>query len=119
MEAFKTAARSLEAMPRRCPWRNRPSLPSNCYRYLLLGRQYALLYQVREDAVLDCRQEYGFLFPSEPVFTTVRSHQSWSFAALPRPVMNTDSKSVAARLRRPIFYSSTFRPPTSSPSSQV
>lgn len=65
---FEDAARSLESMPHRCPWCNRPYLPQNRYRYLLFGRQYALLYQVRDgdvfiDCVLDCRQAYGFLFP--------------------------------------------------------
>lgn len=63
---FEEAARSLETMPRRCPWLNGEYLPRNTYRYLLFAKRYLLIYQIRDDIVyadyvVDCRQDYQWL----------------------------------------------------------
>jgi hypothetical protein len=50
----------------RCPWLADPLIPSYKYRKLLFARRYLIVFQVIEnivsiDAVVDCRQNYGWL----------------------------------------------------------
>lgn len=66
-QEFEEAARSLETMPQRCPWLSGPYIPKNMYRFLLFGKRYMIIFQVADDTVyadyvLDCRQDYGWLF---------------------------------------------------------
>ena len=63
---FEAAARSLEQLPRRCPWLRGEYIPPNVYRYLLFAEHYMLIYQIQDDTVyadyvVDCRQNYGWL----------------------------------------------------------
>lgn len=63
---FEAAARSLEQMPRRCPWLEGDYIPRGVYRYRLFAEHYMIVYQIEDDAVyadyvLDCRQDYGWL----------------------------------------------------------
>ena len=63
---FSEKASSLEYNPKRCPWLNDPMIPSYKYRKLLFGKRYLLVFQVFEDlvsidAMVDCRQDYGWL----------------------------------------------------------
>ena len=65
VEAFEQKAKSLEQFPERNPWLVDPLSPPGKYRKLLLER-YLLIYWVREstvhvDAVVDTRQNYGWL----------------------------------------------------------
>ena len=60
--SFETAANSLAVMPERCAW----LIPRNKYRKILFESRYLLLFQIRDntvyvDAVVDCRQDYGWL----------------------------------------------------------
>jgi len=53
--------RSLEVMPQRCPFFNRPYLPAGKYRYLLSAKRYRIIFQIDGDFVYvddiqDCRQ---------------------------------------------------------------
>lgn len=64
--AFEQAAKSLEQMPRRCPWLTGAYIPRSTYRYLLFEKRYLLIFQIEDDTVyadyvLDCRQDYGWL----------------------------------------------------------
>jgi len=65
-EEFTVKAKSLERFPERNPWLSDPMNPPGKYRKLLVAKGYLMVYQVREktvyvDAVLDCRQDYGWL----------------------------------------------------------
>lgn len=60
------AINSLKLMPSRCPKFLGVSPPLNLYRYLLFGKRYALVFEVKEnmvyvDYVVDCRQDYAWL----------------------------------------------------------
>ena len=64
--AFEEGARSLETMPRRCPWLTGEFIPGHTYRSLMIQKRYLLIYQIRDDIVyvdyvVDCRQDYGWL----------------------------------------------------------
>ena len=64
--SFETAANSLAVMPERCAWLIADSIPRNKYRKILFESRYLLLFQIRDntvyvDAVVDCRQDYGWL----------------------------------------------------------
>ena len=53
---------SLKTMPFRNPTYNRPYLPLDKYRYLILGKRYRIVYQIDGDFVFiddiqDCRQD--------------------------------------------------------------
>ena len=66
-DEFEKSASSLEGMPHRCPWFEQPYIPHNKYRYLLFDKRYMLIFQVKDDNVfvdyvLDCRQDYEWLF---------------------------------------------------------
>ncbi len=63
---FNEKAKSLERFPERNPWLSDPLAPSGQYRKLLMAKRYLLVYQVKGstvyvDAVVDCRQDYGWL----------------------------------------------------------
>lgn len=63
---FNEKANSLEKFPERNPWLSDPLAPSGKYRKLLMAKRYLLVYQVKDvtvyiDAVVDCRQDYGWL----------------------------------------------------------
>ncbi|MGI6487281.1 MAG: type II toxin-antitoxin system RelE/ParE family toxin [Syntrophomonadaceae bacterium] len=63
---FDEKAESLEQFPERNPWLSDPLIPAGKYRKLLIARRYLLVYQVKGDnvyvdAVVDCRQDYGWL----------------------------------------------------------
>ncbi len=63
---FNEKAKSLESFPERNPWLSDPMIPARKYRKLLLSKRYLLVYQVKDstvyvDAVVDCRQDYGWL----------------------------------------------------------
>lgn len=66
IQAFETAAHSLEDMPTRCPWLRGRFIPGNTYRYLVFEKRFMLLYQIKDqtvyvDYVVDCRQDYQWL----------------------------------------------------------
>lgn len=66
IETFEVKAKSLEQFPERNLWLVDPQISSGKYRKLLLEKRYLLVYQIKEntvyvDAVLDTRQDYGWL----------------------------------------------------------
>lgn len=66
IDEFNEKVGSLEAYPERNSWLADPMIPANKYRKLLMGKRYLLIYQMRGskvyvDAVVDCRQDYGWL----------------------------------------------------------
>ena len=66
IDDFSAKASSLEYNPERCPWLNDPMVPSYKYRKLLFNKRYLLIFQVIDstvtiDAMVDCRQDYGWL----------------------------------------------------------
>ncbi|MFA7572741.1 MAG: type II toxin-antitoxin system RelE/ParE family toxin [Lutispora sp.] len=63
---FGEKAKSLENFPQRNPWLSDLLVPLGKYRKLLMAKRYLLIYQVKGDtvyvdAVIDCRQDYGWL----------------------------------------------------------
>ena len=67
VDSFIEATDSLETLPERCPWYKGGFIPHNVYRHLLFEDRYALIFQVNEnvvsvDYVIDCRQDYSWLF---------------------------------------------------------
>ncbi len=63
---FSAKAKSLEEFPGRNPWLSDPLVPEGKYRKFLVAKRYLLIYQVKGDnvyvdAVVDCRQDYGWL----------------------------------------------------------
>jgi plasmid stabilization system protein ParE len=66
VETFQVKVKSLEQFPERNPWLVDPLITSGKYRKLLLEKRYLLVYQTKEntvyvDAVVDSRQDYGWL----------------------------------------------------------
>jgi plasmid stabilization system protein ParE len=66
IEAFQEKAASLKLFPDRNPWLSDPLLPELKYRKLLIEKRYLLLYQIKSntvyiDAIVDTRQDYGWL----------------------------------------------------------
>ena len=64
--SFEQAANSLEVMPQRCPWITTEYIPRNQYRSLIFGKQYLIIFQMKEetvyiDYIVDCRQDYDWL----------------------------------------------------------
>ncbi|MCO5385651.1 MAG: type II toxin-antitoxin system RelE/ParE family toxin [Desulfosporosinus sp.] len=67
IEDFQVRAKSLEQFSERNSWLVDKLIPSGKYRKLLLEKRYLLIYQIKEntvyvDAVVDTRQDYGWLF---------------------------------------------------------
>lgn len=63
---FNEKAKSLEQFPERNPWLSDPLVQAGKYRKLLMVKRYLLICQVKGDnvyvdAVVDCRQDYGWL----------------------------------------------------------
>jgi len=66
VDEFAEKTKSLEILPERNPWLSDPLLPAGKYRKLLMAKRYLLIYQlkgdsVHVDAVVDTRQDYGWL----------------------------------------------------------
>jgi len=66
-DKFEHAANSLEFMSQRCPWLRGEYIPKNTYRFLLFENRYMILFQISDntvyaDYVIDCRQDYAWLF---------------------------------------------------------
>jgi hypothetical protein len=66
IEVFREKVKSLEQLPERNPGLTDPLIPSGKYRKLLLEKRYLLVYQIKKgtvyvDAVVDARQDYGWL----------------------------------------------------------
>jgi plasmid stabilization system protein ParE len=66
IEVFNERVKSLEIWPERNPRLIDPSIPAGKYRKLLMEKRYLLIYQIKAgtvyvDAVLDTRQDYGWL----------------------------------------------------------
>jgi len=69
VDEFEEKAALLKENPERCPWLSDPMIPSYKYRKLLFGTRNLLIFQVIDrivsiDAVVDCRQDYGWLLRS-------------------------------------------------------
>jgi len=57
---------SPEFMPMRRPFFNADYIPQNTYHFILIGKRYLILFQIKDctvfvDYVLDCRQDYSWL----------------------------------------------------------
>jgi plasmid stabilization system protein ParE len=66
VDSFYEKAKSLEHMPERCPYLVNPVVPDSKYRKLLFEKRYLLVFliegdSVYVDAVVDGRQDYGWL----------------------------------------------------------
>lgn len=66
IEVFNERVKSLEIWPERNPRLIDPLIPAGKYRKLLMEKRYLLVYQIKAgtvyvDAVLDTRQDYGWL----------------------------------------------------------
>lgn len=66
IQSFQEKAGSLKQFPERNPWLADPLIPAGKYRKLLFEKRYLLIYQIKEsavyvDAVVDTRQDYGWL----------------------------------------------------------
>ncbi len=66
IEDFQDKAKSLEEFPERNPNLIDPLITPGKYRKLLLEKRYLLIYQIKGsvvyvDAVVDTRQDYGWL----------------------------------------------------------
>ncbi|MGE4273509.1 MAG: type II toxin-antitoxin system RelE/ParE family toxin [Desulfitobacterium sp.] len=66
IQTFEVKAKSLEQFPERNSWLVDPLIPSGKFRKLLLEKRYLLVYQIKGntvyiDAVVDTRQDYGWL----------------------------------------------------------
>ena len=66
IEDFQSKAKSLEQHPERNPVLIDPLITPGKYRKLLLEKRYLLIYQIKSsvvnvDAVVDTRQDYGWL----------------------------------------------------------
>ena len=65
-DEFVEKTKSLEKFPERNQWLVDPLIPTGKYRKLLLAKRYLLIYQIKDDtvyvdAVVDTRQDYGWL----------------------------------------------------------
>lgn len=66
VEEFVENAGTLAQMPERCPWFEHDAIPFQKYRKILLGKYHMALFEIRGNtvyvtAVIDCRQDYGWL----------------------------------------------------------
>ena len=65
--SIMSALRSLSSMPQRYPFFSEPYIPPNKYHKMYVEKWYLVLYQIKEknvevDYILDCRQDYSWLF---------------------------------------------------------
>ncbi|HWQ74762.1 MAG TPA: type II toxin-antitoxin system RelE/ParE family toxin [Syntrophomonas sp.] len=66
IDAFSEMTGDLAVMPERNPWLEHGAIPFQKYRKLLFEKHYLALYELRGNAVyvtavVDCRQDYGWL----------------------------------------------------------
>ncbi|MCL2366614.1 MAG: type II toxin-antitoxin system RelE/ParE family toxin [Oscillospiraceae bacterium] len=66
VDDFLESSKSLELMPERCPWLTHDAIPFQKYRKIFIGDYHMALFQVQGNkvyinAVIDCRQDYGWL----------------------------------------------------------
>jgi plasmid stabilization system protein ParE len=66
IEDFQAQVKTLEQLPERNPMLIDQSIPVGKYRKLLLEKRYLIIYQIKTttvylDAVVDTRQDYGWL----------------------------------------------------------
>ncbi|MDD2504244.1 MAG: type II toxin-antitoxin system RelE/ParE family toxin [Clostridia bacterium] len=66
IDSFIDITGDLAVMPDRNPWLEHEAIPFQKYRKLLFEKRYLALYEVRGSivyitAVVDCRQDYGWL----------------------------------------------------------
>jgi plasmid stabilization system protein ParE len=66
IDEFAEKAKSLDVFPERNPWLVDSMIPEGKYRRLLMEKRYLLIYQIKGgtvyvDAVVDTRQDYGWL----------------------------------------------------------
>lgn len=66
VDGFLESADTLTQMPERCPWLIHDAIPFQKYRKILFGNYHMALFQVQGckvyiNAVIDCRQDYGWL----------------------------------------------------------
>ncbi len=66
IEEFEEKTKSLTIFPERNPWLDDPLIPGGKYRKLLMAKRYMLIYRIKGstvhvDAMVDCRQDYGWL----------------------------------------------------------
>ena len=66
VDSFLESTDTLEQMPERCPWLIHEAIPFQKYRKILFGDYHMALFQIRGSsvyvsAVIDCRQDYGWL----------------------------------------------------------
>ena len=66
VDDFVVSTGALTHMPERCPWLTHVSIPYQKYRKLLFSKNYLALFVVHDKtvtitAVVDCRQDYGWL----------------------------------------------------------
>lgn len=64
---FEKNANTLKNMPNRNPWLIADYIPRHQYRYITFEKRYLVIYQIIDntvyiDYVLDCRQDYRWLF---------------------------------------------------------
>jgi len=60
------SADSLKQMPERCSWLTHDAIPFQKYRKIFFGNYHMALFQIQGNmvyinAVIDCRQDYGWL----------------------------------------------------------
>ena len=66
IDTFVEMTSDLAVMPERNPWLEHEAIPFQKYRKLLFEKRYLALYEVQGSivyitAVVDCRQDYGWL----------------------------------------------------------
>ena len=66
VDEFVEKTGTLTHMPERCPWLVHNMIPFQKYRKLVFGAYYMALFETRGNviyitAVVDCRQDYGWL----------------------------------------------------------
>ena len=67
IDDFEITVGSLESFPLRCSVFSAEYIPKNSYRYIIFGKRYCALFQIKDDTVfvdyvLDCRADYSWLF---------------------------------------------------------
>jgi plasmid stabilization system protein ParE len=66
IDAFVETTDSLTSMPERNSWLENKAFPFQKYRKILFGKHFMALYEIQGNivyinAVVDCRQDYGWL----------------------------------------------------------
>lgn len=66
IDSFVETTDNLSTMPERNPWLENEVISFQKYRKLLFGKYYMALYEIQGNvvyitAVVDCRQDYGWL----------------------------------------------------------